>query len=250
MPVTKGMVSQADWWISQVHVMMSHPARIPDPRNPRRSSRVIIFPDAAGGKGAPGTGYGAVVWSWPRVFVCHFWPETVRSGFSEGGEELANKLFLLEAVAILAGLVADINKIRNNAVTCYTDNSGCVAGFRKKHSKEMLGWSVLKAAQDVASGLNASLSVEKVRRCSCVGAAAADALSKGDLQAGLEYMEYAEKEPGFTSRTLIKWLHSPYPTRVLGLAILLELRHRGHAVMVDFAVTDEISDLVCPKLKE
>ena len=243
--VTKGMVSQAEWWIEQIHMMMEHPAPIPDPMGGEKSTRLTIFPDAAGGKGAPGTGYGAVVWTWPRVYVCHYWPEAVRTGATAEGEELANKLYFLESVAILAGLLADVDKVRNSAVAVFTDNAACVTGFKKKHSHELLGWSALKAANEVAHGLNATLAVEKVRRCSVVGAAAADALSKGDLQAGLDFMEYARPEPGFTSRTMLKWLSRPVPTRVLGPAILLELRHRGYAVLVDFVITEEISNLVC-----
>lgn len=245
MVVTKGMVSQAEWWIEQIHMMMEHPAPIPDPMGGEKSTRLTIFPDAAGGKGAPGTGYGAVVWTWPRVYVCHYWPEAVRTGATAEGEELANKLYFLESVAILAGLLADVDKVRNSAVAVFTDNAACVTGFKKKHSHELLGWSALKAANEVAHGLNATLAVEKVRRCSVVGAAAADALSKGDLQAGLDFMEYARPEPGFTSRTMLKWLSRPVPTRVLGPAILLELRHRGYAVLVDFVITEEISNLVC-----
>lgn len=57
-------------------------------------------------------------------------------------------------------------------------------------------------------------------------------------------MEWAEVMPGYTSRTLLHWLEAPSPTRVLGNAILLELRHAGHAVLVDFIVTDEINNLV------
>ena len=243
--VTDGMVSQAEWWIEQIWMRAEHPAPIPDPLDPKRSHKLVIFPDAAGGKGAPGTGYGAVVWTWPRTFVCHFWPEAIRSGLSVDGEELANKMFFLESVAILAGLLADVDSVRNSGVAVYTDNSACVAGFRKKHSVELLGWSVLKAAEEVAHGLNASLEVLKIRRCSVVGAAAADALSKGDLKAGLDFMELANPEPGFTSRTLLRWLERPVPTRVLGPAILLELQHRGASVLVDFAFTKEIVDLVC-----
>ena len=162
--VTENMVSQADWWIDQINMMLVHPAPIPPPSPPQRSHNLVIFPDAAGGKGAAGTGYGAVVWTWPRVYVAHYWPESVRSGLSKEGEELCNKMYLLEAVAILAGLVADVDKVRNNAVAVHTDNAACVFGYRRKHSQELLGWTVLKAAHDVSRGLNASLTVEKVRR--------------------------------------------------------------------------------------
>ena len=242
--VSADMVSQARWWIAQINMRLVYPARIPDPRNPQRSTCVTIFPDAAGGRGAPGTGYGAILWTWPRVFVCHFWPESIRGPDSVTGMDFSNKLFMLEAVAILAGIIADTAKLRNRMVRVYTDNSACVAGFKKRHSHELLGWTALKAAKDVADGLNASLAVEKIRRCSCVGATAADSLSKGNLSEALFYMEQAEPNPGYTSRTLLKWLGNPIPTRVLGLAILVELRRAGFLVLIDFEVSEEILALV------
>ena len=51
--VTDGMVSQAEWWIEQIWMRAEHPAPIPDPLNPKRSHKLVIFPDAAGGRGAP-----------------------------------------------------------------------------------------------------------------------------------------------------------------------------------------------------
>ena len=92
-------------------------------------------------------------------------------------------------------------------------------------------------------GLNAALSVSKIKRCSCVGAMAADLLSKGELSEALQYMEYYEDKPGYVPRTLIRWLESPRPTRVLGHAILLELRSRDYEVMIDFVIESDMLDL-------
>ena len=53
-------------------------------------------------------------------------------------------MMLLEAVAILAGVAAAPDLIRNKAVKVFTDNAACVFGFKKKHSQEILAHSVLK----------------------------------------------------------------------------------------------------------
>ena len=246
-PITPGMKSQASWWHRRVVVAMSHPDRIPDYRLLRPVPSVHIFPDAAGGLGAAGSGFGAAVWTWPRSYVAHFWPAAIRNNTPVEGEQLANKMMFLESVAILAGVVAAPDKVRGQAIMAHCDNSAAVCGFRKRHSKELLAYSALKAANTVAEGLGATLTVGKIKRVSCVGALVADLLSKGDVEQALYYMENAEPEPGFISRTMLRWLESPEPTRVLGEAILLELRAMDVPVMINFVVTEEISNLVWRK---
>ena len=46
--VTDSMVSQAEWWIEQIWMRAEHPAPIPDPLNPKRSHKLVIFPDFLG----------------------------------------------------------------------------------------------------------------------------------------------------------------------------------------------------------
>ena len=141
-------------------------------------------------------------------------------------------------------VTAGARECKNKALNCRIDNAAGVFTWRKGYStRDKLSSSVVKAIYDVAVHLNSKVFITKVARCSTREAVAGDALSKGDLQAGLDFMEYARPEPGFTSRTMLKWLSRPVPTRVLGPAILLELRHRGYAVLVDFVITEEISNL-------
>ena len=42
----------------------------------------------------------------------------------------------------------------------------------------------------------------------------------------------------------MKWLSNPVPSRVLGLAILVELRYAGFLVLIDFEISKEILALV------
>ena len=58
------------------------------------------------------------------------------------------------------------------------------------------------------------------------------------------WQNLAEPEPGYTSRTLMKWLSNPVPSRVLGLAMLVELRYAGFLVLIDFEISKEILALV------
>ena len=241
--ITPGMISQASWWMRRMTAAAKHPDRIPDYRVLEPATCVHVFPDSAGGLGGLGAGFGAAVWTWPRTFVAHFWPPAIKDNIPVEGVKLAAKMFFLEAVGILAGVVAAPNKIRGRHVRVHCDNAAAVFGFKKKHSKELLGYSALKAAAKVAQGLGATLSVHKIKRVSCVGALVADLLSKGEVAEAAYYMEYCDEEPGLISRTMMRWLEYPRPTRVLGEAILLELRGEGVPVMIDFMVDEEIKSL-------
>ena len=243
-PVTPGMRSQARWWDRRIITAMARPARIPDSRRLSPATSVHVFTDSAGGLGRPGSGFGAAIWTWPRSYVAYYWPEAIRKNIPVEGVKLSNKLMFLEAIAVLASVVAAPDKVRGKHITVHCDNAAAVFGYARGHSKELLAYSVLKGAVDVAAGLGASLSVNKIRRVSCVGALVADLMSKGDMPQALAYMEYADPAPGFLSRTLLKWIEHPTPTRVLGQAMLLELRAAGVPVMISFMVDEEVERLV------
>ena len=136
------------------------------------------------------------------------------------------------------------HKVRGQHITVHCDNAAAVYGFARRHSKELLAYSALKAAADVAAGLGATLAVNKIKRVSCVGALVADLMSKGDMASAHHYMEHSDPAPGFLSRTLLHWLEHPTPTRVLGQAMLLEMREAGIPVMIAFMVDKEVRDLV------
>ena len=242
--VTPNMRSQAKWWDRRIIMASMKPGKIPDYRPMSPVDGVHVFTDSAGGLGGPGSGFGAAVWTWPRSYVAHYWPPAIRLNTPVDGEKLANKLMFLESTAVLAGITAAPDKVRGRHITVHCDNAAAVFGFARRHCKELLAYSALKAATDVAAGLGATLAVNKIRRVSCVGALVADLMSKGDMATARYYMEYTDPAPGFLSRTLLSWLQCPTPTRVLGQAILLELRAAGIPVMISFMVDEEVEALV------
>ena len=66
---------------------------------------------------------------------------------------------------------------------CYVDNQGECDIYRKGHSTQCVySASIAKAIYEVADSIGASVSVEKIRRCSDRGAYTADMLSKGNLR--------------------------------------------------------------------
>ena len=91
-PVTPAMRSQAGWWDRRIVMAMKKPARIPDARPMTPVAGVHIFTDSAGGLGSPGSGFGAAVWTWPRSYVAHYWPASIRLNIPVDGTKLANKL--------------------------------------------------------------------------------------------------------------------------------------------------------------
>ena len=146
-------------------------------------------------------------------------------GFEE--QRLAHHTMFLESVAVISGLLAAPELIRNVPVAIHCDNSGVVAGFLKGHSSESLAWTVLKAVRDIAQAFNCPVEIRKVTRCSDKGSLAADLLSKAELEQARAIMDCPASGPGFLSRTLLHWLEKPTVSRVLGYAILEELRQMG-----------------------
>ena len=231
--ITPGLVSQARWWATTIAATLDVNMTLPDPRGWFPAHVLNIYPDASGGLNAAGSGFGAVVWSQPQVYVAHFWPQCIRQnvvinpgpGFEE--QRLAHHTMFLESVAVISGLLAAPELIRNVPVAIHCDNSGVVAGFLKGHSSESLAWTVLKAVRDIAQAFNCPVEIRKVTRCSDKGSLAADLLSKAELEQARAIMDCPASGPGFLSRTLLHWLEKPTVSRVLGYAILEELRQMG-----------------------
>ena len=249
--VTDELASQARWWLITMGAALKAPQELPDPRNPFPAAEISIFPDAAGGCSAVGSGLGAVVWLDPQVWVAHFWPEVIRMnkevdpGANCPPQRLAYHTMVLEAAAALSGLVAAPERVRNSACVLYVDNAAVVAGYSSGNSVETLAWVLLKACRDVAAGLNVKLDIRKVRRCSSVQATTADLLSKGKTSEALDLMDNPSLGPGFISATLMGWLERPRVSRVLGAAILLELKASGVPVLTEhFELEEEVEQLV------
>ena len=70
-------------------------------------------------------------------------------------------------------------------------------------------------------------------------------LSKAKLTEARSLMDNPASEPGFLSRTLMAWLEAPKVTRVLGPAILEELKLMGVPVLtLHVEEKEELEDLV------
>lgn len=250
--VTPQLQSQARWWILNIRAAMEAPLSLPDPRSPFPAHYIALYPDAAGGVGPAGSGFGAVVWFKDmQHWAAHYWPEAIRQNLEiqPGGncepQRLAYHTMVLEAAAALASILICPELIKNKNIVIYSDNSAAVCGFKKGHSIETLAQCLLKACRDVAAGLNCRLDIRKVPRCSAPGPTAADLLSKGKLEPALALLDNPAPGPGYMSRTLIAWLEKPVATRCLGAAILKELRMVGIPVLtLHLELEDEIQDLV------
>lgn len=244
--VTPGLVSQARWWATTIAATLDVNMTLPDPRGWSPAHVLNIYPDASGGLNAAGSGFGAVVWSQPQqVYVAHFWPKIIRlnevvnpgPGFEE--QRLAHHTMFLESVAVISGLLAAPELIRNVPLAIHCDNSGVVAGYLKGHSSESLAWTVLKAVRDIAQAFNCPVEIRKVARCSNRGSLAADLLSKAEVEQARALMDCPASGPGFLSRTLLHWLEKPTVSRVLGYAILEELRQMGIQSLRDYVEDEE-----------
>ena len=250
--ITPQLQSQARWWLLNIRAKLEAPSSLPDPRSPFPASQISLFPDAAGGIGPPGSGFGAVAWfEDTQHWVAHFWPPVIRNNeeVSPGGncppQRLAYHTMFLEAVAALASILIYPERLMNSSAVVYSDNSGVVAGFASGHSQETLAQCVIKACIEVAQGLNCRLDIRKVTRCSARGPTAADLLSKGKLQPALDLLENPANSPGYMSRTLLSWIQDPVATRTLGPAILRELKLIGIPVLTyHLELESEIEALV------
>ena len=245
------LLSQVNWWIKSIRAAMDKNHAMPDPRGCFPSSFLAVYPDAAGGVGPAGSGFGAVLWLETRHWVAHFWPECIRNneeldiGANLPLQRLGFHTMILEAIGALAGLLIWPERIRNSNVVIYCDNSAVVSGYFKGHSIETLAQCVIKACVDVAEGLNVKLDIRKVPRCSAPGPTTADLLSKGKLDQAMEVMGNPASAPGYLSRTLMAWVERPVATRTLGHAILRELELIGVPVLSWQAEDEsEINELV------
>ena len=250
--VTPQLQSQARWWLLKIRAKLEAPNSLPDPRSPFPASQLSLFPDAAGGIGPPGSGFGAVAWfEDTQHYVAHFWPPSIRNNeeVNPGGncppQKLAYHTMFLEAVAALSSILICPERLMNSTAVVYSDNSGVISGFKRGHSAETLAQCVIKACIEVAQGLNCKLDIRKVTRCSARGPTAADLLSKGKLQPALDLLDNPADSPGYLSRTLISWIQNPVATRSLGSAILRELKMMGIPVLTHhLELESEIEALV------
>ena len=113
---------------------------------------------------------------------------------------------------------------RNTELIVYVDNQGACDIWRKGFSTRCLySYTLVRALNTVAKGLNTRVHIQKITRCSDVGALAADALSKADFGAFRRIMPEHNRSMEVVPRQLVRWLRDPNVDMNLGVNILKEM---------------------------
>ena len=182
-----------------------------------------FFTDAAGGSFCEKWhGLGAVG---PGCWAFMPWPRSFHDGKRcADGKQLGRKLTFLEILGPLLVVACAPRICAGKDVRVWVDNAGAVQIYKKGYSPTcFLSTCVAKAIHVVASALGCRVFVEKVTRCSTVGAEAADALSKADFARFLAYWEGPLPEACRPPRALLAWLLEPDCSCPLGNLILEEI---------------------------
>ena len=246
LPCTRLIQSQAAWWIRRISLHMSLHAPFPFWRPLRPASEIDLFPDAAGISPVnPRLGCGVFIDLPQPVIFYMAWPDFIKNNSEVAGcGHVGAKLSFLEAVAALCAVIADPASITAKVVTIHSDNLGLVLAWRKGSSRCLLTYSIILALKKLESALCLRLDIVKVPRCSSPQSSVADMLSKGLLQQVWKLFPHRRMQPGDHSSSLFKWLCNPFPTRVLGSAIVKELAYKYNVVDCDFELEDEVLPLI------
>ena len=242
---TSNLKSQSAWWIRRIlSAEAAGDLPIPLHFDPMPTHHISLFPDASGG----GTksfrnGIGCVFDVFPRVFSFCLYPDIIRLGIpTRLGHLLSNKLTFLESCAALLGITMCPELLFNNTIYIYSDNAGLVNAFQKGNCRCMYTYSVILAIRAIARSLNSKVNIVKIRRCSNNLSTTADLLSKGKLNEALELME--DGVYGKYSSSFISWLSNPFPTRGLGMAIIMEMKKRINIPVFETEWEEEYIPLV------
>ena len=127
-----------------------------------------------------GRGTGCVSQDWWAVVP---WGVRINCGaVAVDGGKLGRKLSALELVGPLICVAAGNGWCRNRPVRIWVDNAGSVLIWEKGYSNSCsLCTTLVKAIAAVAAGIGCQLYIQKIRRCSSLGAVMADAISKADF---------------------------------------------------------------------
>jgi hypothetical protein len=177
-PVSAALRRQLWFWYTMV-LATAGCARLPDVGGPLPPWTVECYTDAAGGTmEGVGRGVGAVCGSWWAYIP---WPRKINCGVKAAdGKKLSRKLSALELVGPLLCVTAGQSFCRNRTVRVWVDNAGSVKIWEKGYSLSCeLCTTMVQAIGTVAAGLGCRLVIEKITRCSTVGAELADALVEG-----------------------------------------------------------------------
>ena len=180
--------------------------------------------DAAGGSLVHwGYGTGAVM---GEHLWCYLpWGELINSDATYwDGKRLSNKMSAWELVGPLMVLTAGVELVSNRSLIIPVDNAGSMAIYQKGWCTScMLCTTLALAISVVASSINCRLEIIKVRRCSTLGAEAADAFSKADFIKFRRLKPLSNLNPAIVPRTLVDWVLNPVEDRELGDRLLREL---------------------------
>ena len=230
--VTQQAREQAAWWLAALPA-----AEIESPIRDlsvgsREGFELNLYPDAAGGSEDHAlNGAGGVVWETGHWYTM-VWPSWIQEGRQNSlGVVMTNKLTTLEGVAALFLLVAEPRMVRMRSVCLWTDNQGLYYAFAKKSSRCPYAYTVARALQAVATGLDVLLEVRKTPRCSGRAEECADALSKGDIARFRKNCSHRRSDKSRSSKVLLRWLADPFPTVDLGRHLLLEIEEHGTEVL-------------------
>ena len=238
--VTLAMKSQASWWIKNLYSGLKE-TQIPLPWTPISSDPVMLYSDAAG----PGHG-GAGAIAFENFVIAAFvpWPSYIDSGSkARSGYSLGRNMTTLEAVSGLLALTMDPDRVRNRSVVLVTDNMAVMLAYKSGHSKDPLCYSVVKAFDVVARALNAKLTIRHQKRCSDPPTIAADMMSRGRTQDIFKAINSPTSKLGWVSETLCSWLADPFPTRILGAAIVREMSHFTAVLRLEVEWEEELNVL-------
>jgi hypothetical protein len=216
---------QLSWWLLLLKACPGS-VSIPNPGYPMPWAKQV-FTDAAGGSmDRLGAGTGGVCGSW-WFYVP--WPKRVNAGgWRIDGKKVGRKLSALELVGPLVAVAAGHRLCANSHVTCWVDNAGSVAIWRKGYSTRCrLSSTLVTTIAAVAAAIGCTLEIVKISRCSNAGSLVADALSKGEFARARETASCAGDalavEPARIPVSLLRWIDKPTPSDDLADLILKEL---------------------------
>ena len=207
---------QCRWWV--IHLQAAA-FQSPIVRPVQEISPLALkgWSDAAGGSLTKvGQGVGGVVP--PNLWVYIPWPAFINNNKpNTDGVKFARKPTCLELCGPLIMLCGAPSMYRNTELVVYVDNQGSVDIWRKGFSTSCFySYTIVKAINDVARGLNAKVHIQKITRCSDAGSLAADALSKANFKMFKELMPTHNVEMCRVPRSFLHWLRDPVVTMDLG----------------------------------
>jgi len=226
LPVTEECCKQLMFWLHLLNACKQN-ITIPKGNETLPPWTIEAYTDAAGGSLEElGKGTGGVLQSnWFYVP----WAKRINAGaWKVEGIKVGRKLSALELIGPLIAVVAARKSARGGALRIWVDNSGSVAIWQKGYSTSCaLASCIVTTIAAVAAALNIKVQLAKITRCSSVGAAMADALSKADFTRFRNEAQTAgirmNTDPEVIPTTLLSWIDKPTVDFQLANRILEEL---------------------------